>query len=60
MGWHGSVVTAVQTTRQSCEISGLAEAINAAGLLLAQGFKANLETSVKLQEYAGQRDAAKR
>jgi hypothetical protein len=38
----------------------LAEAINAAGLLLAQGFKANLETSVKLQEYAGQRDAAKR
>ena len=50
----------VQTTRQSCEVSGLAEVINDAGLLLARGFKTNLGTSVKLQEYAGQREAAKR
>jgi len=50
----------VETTRQSCEVSGLAEVINDAGLILAQGFKKNLGTSVKLQEYAGQREAARR
>lgn len=50
----------VQTTRQSCEVSGLAEVINDAGRLLAQGFKKNLGTSVALQRYAGQREAARR
>ena len=50
----------VETTRQSCEVSGLAEVINDAGLTLAQGFKKNLGTSVILQNYAGQREAAKR
>jgi hypothetical protein len=50
----------IDTTRQSCEIFGLAEVINDAGLILAQGFKKNLGTSVKLQEYAGQREAARR
>ena len=50
----------VRTTRESCDVSGLAEVINQAGLILAQGIKKNLGTSVKLQEYAGQRAAAKR
>jgi hypothetical protein len=50
----------VTTTRQSCEVSGLAEVVNDAGLILAQGLKMNLGTSVKLQEYAGQREAARR
>jgi len=50
----------VQTTRGSCDVSGLAEVINEAGLILAQGIKKNLGTSVKLQEYAGQREAARR
>jgi len=49
----------VTTTRQSCEVSGLAEAVNYAGLVLAQGFKQNLGTSVKLQEYSRQRSAAR-
>jgi hypothetical protein len=50
----------VQTTRESCEISGLAEVVNDAGLILAQGVKKHLGTSVKLQQYAGQREAARR
>jgi hypothetical protein len=50
----------VTTTRQSCDISGLAELVNDAGLFLAQGFKKNLGTSIKLEEYAGQRAAARR
>jgi hypothetical protein len=50
----------VQTTRESCDVSGLTEVINDAGLILAQGVKKNLGTSVKLQEYAGQREAARR
>jgi len=50
----------VETTRQRCEVSGLAEVINDAGLILAQGFKKYLGTSVKLQEYAGQREATRR
>jgi hypothetical protein len=50
----------VETTRQSCDVSGLAEVVNDAGLILAQGLKKNLGTSVKLQEYAGQREAARR
>ena len=50
----------VRTTRQSCEVSGLAEVINDAGLILAQGVKKYLGTSVALQEYAGQRKAARR
>lgn len=50
----------VTTTRDGCEVAGLAEVINDAGLILAQGFKRNLGTSVKLQEYARQREAAKR
>ena len=50
----------VQTTRESCEVSGLAEVVNDAGLILAQGVKKHLGTSVKLQEYAGQREAARR
>ncbi len=49
----------VTTVRQSCEVSGLAEVVNDAGLILAQGLKKNLGTSVKLQEYAGQREAAR-
>lgn len=51
---------AVTTTRQSCDISGLDEVVNDAGLFLAQGFKTNLGTSIKLEEYAGQRAAARR
>lgn len=50
----------VTTTRQSCEVSGLAEVINDTGLILAQGFKRNLGTSVKLHEYARQRGTARR
>lgn len=50
----------VETTRQNCEVSGLVEVVNNAGLILAQGFKKNLGTSVRLQEYAGQREAAGR
>jgi hypothetical protein len=50
----------VTTTRQSCDVSGLAEVVNDAGLILAQGLKKNLGTSVKLQEYAGRREAARR
>jgi hypothetical protein len=50
----------VQTTRQNCEVSGLAEVVNEAGLLLAQGLKTHLGTSVALQRYAGQRAAAGR
>lgn len=50
----------VTTTRQSCDVSGLAEVVNDAAVILAQGFKKNLGTSVKLQAYAGQREAARR
>lgn len=50
----------VTTTRQGCDVSGLAEVINDVGLILAQGFKRNLGTSVKLQEYARQRESARR
>jgi hypothetical protein len=50
----------VQTTRGSCEVSGLAEVVNDAGLILAQGVKKHLGTSVKIQQYAGQRAAARR
>jgi hypothetical protein len=50
----------VETRRQSCEVSGLAEVVGDASLILAQGVKQNLGTSVKLQEYAGQRQAARR
>jgi len=50
----------VRTRRQGCEVSGLAEVVNDAALILARGIKQNLGTSVKLQEYAGQRQAARR
>lgn len=50
----------VTTTRQSCDISGLAEIVNDAGLILAQGLKKHLGTSIKLQEYSKQREAAGR
>lgn len=50
----------VDITRQGCEVSGLDEVVKNAALILAQGVKQNLGTSVKLQEYAGQRRAAGR
>jgi hypothetical protein len=50
----------VTTTREGCEVSGLREVVNDAGLILAQGFKRNLGTSVALQEYARQGGAARR
>lgn len=50
----------VETSRQSCEVSGLAEVVNDAGRVFAQGLKKNLGTSVKLQEYSRQREAARR
>lgn len=50
----------VTTTRQSCDISGLAGIVNDAGLILAQGLKKHLGTSIKLQEYSRQREAAGR
>jgi len=50
----------VATTRQSCDVTGLAEAVNDAGLILAQGLKKHLGTSIKLQEYSRQREAAGR
>lgn len=50
----------VTTTRQSCDVTGLAEIVNDAGLILAQGLKKHLGTSIKLQEYSGQRAAARR
>jgi hypothetical protein len=50
----------VDTTRQSCEVSGLAEVVNDAEWILARGIKQQLGTSVKLQEYAGRREAERR
>lgn len=50
----------VDTTRQSCEVSGLAEVVKDAGLILARGIKQQLGTSVKLQEYAARREAERR
>ncbi len=50
----------VTTTRQSCDVTGLAEIVNDAGLILAQGLKKHLGTSIKLQEYSRQREAARR
>ena len=51
---------AVTTTRQSCDVTGLTEIVNDAGLILAQGLKKHLGTSIKLQEYSRQREAAGR
>ncbi len=50
----------VTTTRQGCDISGLAAVVKDAGTYLAQGLKKELGTSIKLQEYSGQRAAARR
>lgn len=50
----------VTTTRQGCDISGLAAVVKDAGTYLAQGLKKELGTSIKLGEYAGQRAAARR
>ncbi len=50
----------VTTTRQSCDVTGLTEVVNDAGLILAQGLKKQLGTSITLQEYSRQREAAGR
>ncbi|MBM4119472.1 MAG: hypothetical protein FJ248_01040 [Nitrospira sp.] len=54
--WKGSV----DSSRQNCDVRGLAEIVNEAALVLAQGVKSQLGTSIKIREYASQRNAARR
>ena len=54
--WQGNV----ESSRLNCDVKGLAEVVNEAALVLAQGVKTQLGTSIKIRDYAGQREAAKR
>lgn len=54
--WQGLVAS----SRQNCEVAGLPEVASEAALVLAQGIKTQLGTSIKIREYAGQRESQKR
>lgn len=54
--WQGTV----ESSQRNCDVAGLPEIVNEAAMVLAQGMKTQLGTSIKIREYAGQRESQKR